>query len=67
MTFEKQICSKCNKIRFCVYIASLDQQDKISKSKDWFCDPCLVESLMIQKDKVSEIMIECGIEDLESN
>ena len=60
MTFEKQQCSKCFKVNFCILHYTKNQGD-------WYCNNCYSWVLedADHKDKVLEIMINCGIEDLE--
>ena len=61
MTFEKQQCEQCKKVSFCVL------HYKPGMEGFWYCEKCY--SWVIEdadhKDKVLEIMINCGIEDLE--
>lgn len=54
--FQRVQCDKCNKIRFCV-------QTKLR----WLCQTCHQWSVEYAgtKDRVNQIMIDCGIEDLE--
>jgi ribosomal protein S27E len=57
MTFEKQICEQCGKLVVCYH----------HQAVVWLCDTCYawVIEHSIHKDKVREIMIQCGLEDLE--
>ena len=54
MTFEKQICFKCNDLTICY-------QHELK----WYCDNCFgwVIADANKKDEVAEIF--CGIEDLD--
>ena len=61
MTFERQICTKCKKINYCVQI---EQNYKLV----WLCDDCFswsINYMASKKDEIRKIMITCGIEDLE--
>ena len=53
---EKQFCSRCTNIHFCVKVG-----------KKWYCDPCFQEVVNDPETKrqMEQIMIQCGIEDLE--
>jgi len=66
MSFEKQICQKCDKLAYCVDTNSIGQ-DTIRQK--WLCEYCFgwVKDNAQKKDKIRAIMIECGIEDLEPN
>ena len=64
MSFEKQICSKCGIFRFC-YEHIVENYNGLNHQ--WFCEPCyswIIENCN-HKDEVRQIMIECGIEDIE--
>ena len=65
MTFEKQFCEKCNTLCFCVDTTSLNTIHKVKQK--WLCEFCLgfVPMSAKKKDEVRQIMIECGIEDIE--
>jgi len=65
MSFEKQNCENCERIAFCVDTLSLDLL-RTPKEK-WLCSLCF-EWLVTKKQRgetVKQIMIQCGIEDLE--
>ena len=56
-TFEKRTCDKCHKVNFCIEVFPT-----------WYCEICFgwtKESAEI-KDKVRDMMIQCGLEDLEN-
>jgi len=65
MTFEKQFCEKCGKLRFCVDSQSLSIKAKINPK--WLCEYCFgwIFEEAHYKDTIRSIMIQCGIEDLE--
>jgi len=65
MSFENQMCDYCRKICYCVDVRSLDFKPK--NNKNFACEFCLgfqVGSASL-KDKITEIMINCGIENIE--
>ena len=55
-TIEKQMCSTCKKIQFCVLI-----------DLDWYCEYCYswTKEYAEVKDKTRKIMIDFGLEDLD--
>ena len=69
MSFERQFCEKCNKLSFCVDTSSLEHTFTKQPKQKWLCDYCF--SWLIgnaeKKDEIRQIMIECGIEDLDTN
>jgi len=67
MSFEKQFCEKCKKLAYCVNTQSIGETRLKQK---WLCENCfawLGKSYAQRKDTIRSIMIQCGIEDLESN
>jgi len=67
MTFERQKCRKCKRICFCVDIRSLDIRKQNDPYPTWVCEYDLgwVLAPANSKDKIRQIMIDCGIEDIE--
>ncbi len=64
MSFEKQICKKCGILRFCYdHIV----ENYLGFNHAWLCESCYAWVLenSNHKDEVRQIMIECGIEDLD--
>jgi len=53
---EKQFCTRCTNIHFCIKIG-----------KKWYCQACFEEVVNDPETKrqMEQIMIQCGIEDLE--
>jgi len=56
MTFEKQFCTRCTNAHFCIKIG-----------KKWYCQACFEEVVNDPETskQMEQIMIQCGIEDLE--
>jgi len=68
MSFERQICRKCKRVCFCVDVRSLDTRKFHFKHPFWICEYDLAEFLApITKglNEIEQIMIKCGIEDIE--
>jgi len=65
MSFEKQFCTSCRKICYCVDLRSISV--KYTK-QTWCCEFCLgfVVGNALLKDRVKRIMVLNGIEDLEN-
>jgi len=65
MSFEKQFCEKCGRLAYCVDTRSIGHH-KIKQN--WLCEYCFgwVNHNAQQKDEIRAIMVQCGIEDLES-
>jgi len=66
MTFEKQQCEKCKGVCFCIlHYTTTRARGHVG---NWYCENCyswLLEDAN-HKDQVRQIMINCGIEDLEN-
>jgi len=56
MTFEKQFCCRCTNLHYCVLVGT-----------KFYCNLCfeIVNVDPQQKREIEEIMIRCGIEDIE--
>jgi len=65
MSFERQNCERCHNMAFCVDLLSISEKQKKTV---WMCEYCLGFNLgyALQKDRIRQIMIAAGIEDLEN-
>jgi len=67
MTFERQKCRICERICFCVDVRTLDSRKYHFKHVYWVCEydlPGVLDPTKSEK-QIEQIMIDCGIEDLE--
>jgi len=69
MSFERHKCRICERVCFCVDVRSLDLRKKAFRYAYWVCEYDLqyvLEPIKTEK-QIEQIMIECGIEDIEKN